>query len=84
MFDVNPVPYGDTLSMSVIGDDARIDLGLALSAAPHFGLSAGQAEAEAKRMLERIRRDWRATALESGLSRAAIQTMEPAFMLCNG
>ncbi len=29
-------------------------------------------------------RDWRATALENGLSRAAIQTMEPAFSLCNG
>lgn len=83
MFDVNPVPYGDTLSMSVIGDDARIDLSLALSAAPHFGLNTEEAKAEAKKMLERIRRDWRATAQENGLSRAAIQSMEPAFSLCH-
>ena len=83
MFDVNPVPYGDTLSMSVIGDDARIDLGLALSAAPHFGLNTEEAKTEAKKMLERIRRDWRVTAMENGLNRAAIQNMEPAFSLCH-
>ena len=83
MFDVNPVPYGDTLSMCVTGNDARIDLNNAMRAAPFFGLSTAGAKAEAERMLTLIRRDWQTIASENGLSRNAIRLMAPAFSLCD-
>ena len=68
--------------LNVTADDNRIDLDLALHAASYFGLSAGRAEEETKRILALIRRDWQVIASENGLSRAAIRSMEPAFSLC--
>ena len=81
MFDVNPVPYGDTLSMNVSVNDARIDPGLALEISFYFGLEAEQARAEVSRILSLVRRDWRAVASACGLNRTAISYMEPAFSL---
>lgn len=81
MFDVNPVPYGDTLSMNVIADDARIDPEVALEAARFFGLKTDEAKEELQRIFSLVRRDWRAAASECGLSRPAIRSMEPAFRL---
>ena len=81
MYDVNPVPYGDTLSMTVAVNDARIDPDLALEISSYFGLEVKQARAEVSRILSLVRRDWRTVASEYGLNRAAISYMEPAFSL---
>ena len=81
LFDVNPVPYGDMLSMNVSVNDARIDPDLALETASYFGLEAKKARAEVGRILSLVRRDWRTVASECGLNRAAISYMEPAFSL---
>ena len=61
--------------------DSRIDPDLALETAPYFGLEAKQARAEINRIFSLIRRDWRTSATECGLNRAAINYMEPAFSL---
>ena len=41
--DVNPVPYGEMLSLNVTPDDARIDLDLAVEVASFFGLTGKEA-----------------------------------------
>lgn len=81
MFDVNPVPYGDTLSLNVSMDDARIDPSLALETANYFGLKADEADKEMKKIFSLVHRDWRTIASECGLTHAAIRSMEPAFRL---
>ena len=49
MYDVNPVPYGETLSLNVSLDDSRIDLDLAFDVASFFGLTRETAEREAQK-----------------------------------
>ena len=44
MYDVNPVPYGDSLSLYVDETDNTIDLNLALSVANQFGLKQNEAK----------------------------------------
>ena len=83
MFDVNPVPYGNMLSMNVSMDDARLDPDLALEAAHYFGLGSDEAGAEIKRIFSLVHRDWRAIASECGLNHTAIRYMEPAFSLAD-
>ena len=44
MFDVNPEPYGDELSLNVNETDNRIQIELAISVAERFGISKKEAE----------------------------------------
>ncbi len=83
MYDVNPVPYGGTLSLNVSLDDSRIDLDLAFEAAPFFGLGRAEAEGIAGKMLAAIKMQWRDIASACGLGRAAQREMAPAFALCD-
>lgn len=43
MYDVNPVPYGDELSLNVSEDDNRIAIELALSTAVKYNISTEEA-----------------------------------------
>ena len=83
MFDVNPVPYGEALSLNVSMDDSRIDLDLAFEAASFFGLTQKDAENEAAKMLTTIKKQWRRISGACGLSREAQNEMAHAFELCN-
>lgn len=81
MYDVNPVPYGETLSLNVSLEDPRIDLDLAFEVAVFFGLSHEEAGNEANKMLTTIRTHWRDIASACGLNRAAQNDMAQAFAL---
>ena len=81
MYDVNPVPYGETLSLNVSLDDSRIDLDLAFEVASFFGLTRAEAESEAKRILMTVTNQWRYIATDCGLKREAQNEMAPAFAL---
>ena len=81
MYDVNPVPYGETLSLNVSLDDARMDLGLALEVASFFGLTQKEAENSANIILATIRSQWRCIAAAYGLNREAQNKMAKAFAL---
>ena len=84
MYDVNPVPYGEMLSLNVTPDDARIDLDLAVEVASFFGLTGKEANIEIEKMLSIIRGQWRSIASECGLSREAQNEMAEAFALSGG
>ena len=81
MYDVNPVPYGETLSMNVSLDDSRIDLDLAFEVAPFFGLTQEKAESEARKILTTVRMQWRYIASTCRLNSAAQNEMAQAFAL---
>lgn len=82
MYDVNPVPYGDDLSLNVSLDDARMDVGLAVEVASFFGISQNDAWKSAKMILDTVKRLWRPLAEQFGVSRASQNAMAPAFSLC--
>ena len=79
LYDINPVPYGEELSLNVNEESNSIDVQLALDTAPHFGISVPNAEKMAKRILCTIDSNWIRIATSYGLNRAQIEQMRPAF-----
>lgn len=82
LYDVNPVPYGDELSLNVNDESNGIDLDLAIETAPKFGIEMDKAVEIAENMVKLIGENWKNLALKQGLSRAQIEEMRPAFSLC--
>lgn len=82
LYDVNPVPYGDELSLNVDEEDNSIDIDLAIQTAMRFGIHESDAEKYAKEILEIIRKNWNRLASEYGLSRRQMEEMKPAFSAC--
>lgn len=82
LYDVNPVPYGDELSLNVDEEDNSISIDLAVQTAVRFGISESDAEAQAEEILKIVRENWEKTAAGYGLSRRQIEEMRPAFSAC--
>lgn len=77
-YDMNPLPWGDGLSLDILDGDNSLDLELVRDAAPHFRLDQDRATAVLAEVLAAVR-TWPEVASRAGLSRAEQQTMEPAF-----
>ena len=82
LYDVNPVPYGDELSLNVDEDDNSISIDLAVQTAVKFGISKSDAEAVAEDILQIVRDNWERTAAKYDLTRRQIEEMRPAFNAC--
>ena len=82
VFDVNPVPYGDQLSLNVDEYDNSISVNLAVSISEYFGIVKADAEKMADEILKTVRYNWEKTAIKYGLSRGQIENMRPAFNEC--
>lgn len=82
LYDVNPVPYGDELSLLVDDEDNRISINLAVQTAPRFGISEKDAWDYVKDILTTVRDNWEKLAKEYGLSRGQIEDMRSAFDIC--
>ncbi len=82
LYDVNPVPYGDELSLNVDEDDNSISIDLAVQTAMKFGISKSDAEAVAEDILQIVRDNWERTAAGYALTRRQIEEMRPAFNAC--
>lgn len=82
LYDVNPVPYGDELSLNVDEEDNRINVDLAIQTAVRFGIHKVDAENYTKRILETVRENWAQLASGYGLTRRQIEEMRPAFSMC--
>lgn len=79
LFDVNPVPYGDTLSLNISENDNTIAIENALSVAEYFHLAPQQAEQYAESILKAVNDNWKSVAEKLGISRNEIEMMRPAF-----
>lgn len=84
LYDVNPVPYGDELSLNVDEEDNRISIELAVGAAPRFGIMEDDARKCAEGILNTVKDNWVSLARKHGLSRGQIEQMRPAFSACYG
>ena len=82
LYDVNPVPYGNELSLNVDEEDNSINIDLAVQTAVRFGISKPDAEAWAADILKIVRDNWEKIAAGYGLTRRQIEEMRPAFSAC--
>ena len=83
LYDVNPSPYGDSLSLAIAFDDHLMSIETALETASLYRLKATAAKRTAADMAAVIRNNWQPFARQNGLSRAAVEAMRPAFALAN-
>lgn len=81
LFDVNPVPSGDRLSLNITELDNSIDLELAIEVAEYYGLTEAEAAKTATELCETVQANWVRVAERNGLSRGSIEYMRPAFSL---
>ena len=79
LFDVNPVPFGERLSLNVNEYDNRINLSLAAEVAEYFGLTKNESVKISADICETVKKNWVRIAENHGLSRGAIESMRPAF-----
>ena len=82
LYDVNPVPYGDELSLNVDETDNRISISLAIETAHRFGIREEDAVKMAKEITEIVKNNWEQLAMKYGISRGKIEDMRPAFSIC--
>lgn len=82
LYDVNPVPYGDELSLLVDDEDNHISMELAVNTANRFGIQREVAEKIVSEIQKVVRDNWEKLAKENGLSRGQIEYMRPAFNEC--
>lgn len=80
-FDVNPVPYGDELSLNVSKDSNQIFIDLAIDVAPKFGIERGRAVKLSTEITKTVNSAWEPIARSYDLSRAQIENMRPAFSI---
>ena len=81
LFDVNPIPSGDRLSLNVSENDNSIDLSLTMEVAEYFGLTKNEAAKISVNICEIVKKNWTGIAEGYGLSRGAIEYMRPAFSI---
>lgn len=84
LYDVNPVPYGEELSLNVNEDDSRISIPLAIGTAYRFNITEEAAGKMADEIVTSVRENWEALAVSYGISRGQIEDMRPAFSACYG
>lgn len=82
LYDVNPVPYGDELSLLVDSEDNSINVDLAIRTAPRYGITEKEATKLSEEILVVVRDNWERLAKEYGLSRGQSENMRPAFRAC--
>lgn len=83
LYDVNPVPYGDELSLNIDEYDNSINIDLALRTAIKFGIEVDEAKETATQILETVRENWIRLAVYYEIPPSEIKEMEPAFSACN-
>lgn len=82
LYDVNPVPYGDTLALNVDSYDNSISIELAVEAAEYFDIKINDAESITEEILCVVRNDWEPLATKYGINREQVEEMRPAFDVC--
>ena len=82
LYDVNPVPYGDELSLNVNEDDNRISFELAVASAYRFGIEEQAATLIVNSIRDMVKANWEQLASKYQIARADIEAMRPAFYAC--
>ncbi len=83
MYDVNPIPEGDELSLNVSENSNAIRVALAIETAAYYDIDEAEAKTMATEILSTVKNNWEALAKKYGLSRSDIEDMRPAFYACD-
>ena len=79
VFDVNPNPYGENLSLNVTERVSAISTELAHETCEFFGVSNSKAKSTIAEMRKIVKENWRRIAGANGISRSEQAFMAPAF-----
>ena len=79
LYDVNPNPEGDVLSLNIDEDSNLIDFELAISTAKLFNLTEKEAKIQVNEIKKVVEDNWRYLAKNYNLNRGEIERMSPAF-----
>lgn len=82
LYDVNPVPYGDELSLNVNEEDNRISISLAVETAHRFGIREEDAQRMANEIIDVVKNNWEKLAEKYRIPRGKVEDMRPAFSAC--
>lgn len=80
IYDINPNPYGEYLSLNVVDDVNKIDLNLAISVAKYFDMSETDAKEWISKSTNVISENWIKLAKENKISSSSIEYMKHAFI----
>ena len=80
VYDVNPVPYGDTLALNVTETDNSISTELLLEVSGYFGLDLKFAKNTVKEMSKLVCENWKKIAERYSIRRSEIEYMSTAFI----
>ncbi|MBO4394895.1 MAG: type II toxin-antitoxin system HipA family toxin [Eubacterium sp.] len=78
-YDINPIPYGDQLSLQIVPGDSRIHRDLAVSSAHYYGINKNTAEKTANEIIKTVRNNWEKLSSKYGIPRQVTEYMRPAF-----
>lgn len=79
LYDINPIPYGNELSLNITKYDNTIDINLAIEVAEQFGLSKKESIDLANKIITTVNENWKNIATKYGLSKKEMEYMVPAF-----
>ncbi len=83
LYDVNPVPYGEDLSLNVTYDNNHICMNTLLEFADIVDLDREQAVKDIRDILQIVCDNWELVAKKFKLTRELINSMRPAFEFSN-
>lgn len=72
LYDVNPVPYGDVLSLNIDSYDNSISIDLSISSACYYDIKEFDAEVYADEILTMVKNNWEQLAKKHGINRDQI------------
>jgi serine/threonine-protein kinase HipA len=81
-YDMNPIAYGDGLTLNISETDNAQDLDLVVSVAKHFRIKATRAQEIVEEVKTAVRQ-WRKQAKRAGISRAEQDSMASAFRVAD-
>lgn len=81
LYDVNPVPYGNHLSLNITADDNQISIDAAYELALLLDIEEDCVLDEIKKIISIVQNQWENLALKYNISRSSIEYMRPSFSL---
>ena len=72
LYDVNPVAFGDELSLNVDANDNRVSADLAIKSASYYNLKEQEAIEYANEIIGIVNSNWEKIAAQYALSRSSI------------
>ena len=80
MYDVNPDPYGEYLSLNIDEESSDLDIELAMENSPLYGIKKEEAKNIAEDFLQIVDKNAEKLAKKYHISNSERERMSPAFL----